>query len=129
MYAMSLYFHSIFSQASLFGAHRHIAAPTGFATFHASTCEVKSPNIRPSHDITAIIVYNKEYKPLTQAEEQRLRTEYYTNNNRVGYEKLYYAVRQPNGQTATGKQQYSPTIRQVQAWPTQQTVAQDYKPT
>ena len=44
-----------------------------------------------------------EYKPLTQAEEQRLRTEYYTNNNRVGYEKLYYAVRQPNGQTSTGK--------------------------
>ena len=55
------YFHSIFSQASLFGAHRHIAAPTGFATNHASTCEVKSPNIRPSHDITAIIVYNKAY--------------------------------------------------------------------
>ena len=27
-----------------------------------------------------------EYKPLTQAEEQRLRTEYYTNNNRVGYD-------------------------------------------
>ena len=69
-----------------------------------------------------------EYKPLTQVEEQRLRTEYYTNNNRVGYEKLYYAVRQPNGQTTTGKQQYSPTIRQVQAWLTQQTVAQDYKP-
>ena len=62
---MSLYFHSIFSQASLFGAHRHIAAPTGFATFHASTCEVKSPNIRPSHDITAIIVYNKAKKAYT----------------------------------------------------------------
>jgi hypothetical protein len=69
-----------------------------------------------------------EYKPLTQAEEQRLRTEYYTNNNRVGYEKLYYAVRQPNGQTSTGKDQFSPTIRQVQAWLSQQTVAQDYKP-
>ena len=48
---MSLYFHSIFSQASLFGVHRHIAAPMGFATFHASTCEVKSPNIKPLHDI------------------------------------------------------------------------------
>ena len=69
-----------------------------------------------------------EYKPLTQAEEQRLRSEYYTNNNRVGYEKLYYAVRQPNGQTTTGKDQYSPTIRQVQAWLSQQTSAQDYKP-
>ena len=61
MHTMSLYFYSIFSQTSLFGAHRHIAAPAGFATFHASTCEVKSPNIRPSHDITAIIVYNKAY--------------------------------------------------------------------
>jgi hypothetical protein len=38
-------FHSIFSQMSLFGVHLHIDAPAGFATFHASTCEVKSPSI------------------------------------------------------------------------------------
>jgi len=33
-----------------------------------------------------------EYKPLTQEEEDRLKTEYYDNNNRVGFETLYYAV-------------------------------------
>ena len=43
---MSLYFHSIFSQASLFGAHRHIVAPTGFATIQFGnillfSCKVK----------------------------------------------------------------------------------------
>ena len=69
-----------------------------------------------------------EYKPLTSDEENRLKTEYYDNNNRVGYEKLYAAVRKPNGKTRTGKDQYSPTIRQVQAWLAQQEVAQDYKP-
>jgi hypothetical protein len=69
-----------------------------------------------------------EYKPLTQDEEDRLKTEYYDNNNRVGFEKLYAAVRKPNGKTKTGKEQYSPTIRQVQAWSAQQTVVQDYKP-
>ena len=42
-----------------------------------------------------------EYKPLSKDEEQRLQTEYYDNNNRVGFEKLYYAVRQPNGKTKT----------------------------
>eukprot|EP01045_Picozoa_sp_COSAG04_P030506 COSAG04_NODE_5325_length_1655_cov_105.250000_2_plen_455_part_01 len=69
-----------------------------------------------------------EYKPLTQAEEGRLKSEYYVKNNRVGFEKLYAAVRKPNGQTATGKPQFSPTIRQVQAWLAQQRDAQDYKP-
>ena len=33
-------FHSIFSQRSLFGMHLHIDAPLGFATSHASTCDV-----------------------------------------------------------------------------------------
>ena len=69
-----------------------------------------------------------EYKPLTAAEEKRLKDEYYVKNNRVGFEKLYASVRTPNGLTATGKEQYSPTIRQVQAWLTQQTAAQDFKP-
>jgi hypothetical protein len=69
-----------------------------------------------------------EYNPLTKEEEQRLKTEYYDNNNRVGFEKLYAAVRQPNGKSKTGKPQFSPTIRQVQAWSAQQTVVQDYKP-
>eukprot|EP01043_Picozoa_sp_COSAG02_P036068 COSAG02_NODE_2621_length_8402_cov_12.631218_5_plen_534_part_00 len=69
-----------------------------------------------------------EYKPLTQEEEDRLKTEYYDNNNRVGFETLYYAVRKPAGKTKTGKPQFSPTIRQVQAWVGQQSVAQDYKP-
>ena len=69
-----------------------------------------------------------EYKPLSKDEEQRLQTEYYDNNNRVGFEKLYYAVRQPNGKTKTGKVQFSPTIRQVQAWLAKQPVAQDFKP-
>ena len=69
-----------------------------------------------------------EYNPLTKEEEQRLKTEYYDNNNRVGFEKLYAAVRQPNGKSKTGKHQFSPTIRQVQAWSAQQTVVQDYKP-
>ena len=69
-----------------------------------------------------------EYKPLTQEEESRLKNEYYVKNNRVGFEKLYAAVRKPNGLTATGKEQFSPTIRQVQAWLTQQKDAQDYKP-
>jgi hypothetical protein len=45
-----------------------------------------------------------EYKPLTQDEEDRLKTEYYDNNNRVGFEKLYAAVRKPNGKTKTGKE-------------------------
>lgn len=69
-----------------------------------------------------------EYKPLSKEEEERLNTEYYTNNNRVGFEKLYYAVRKPNGKTAKKKLMYSPTIRQVQAWLAKQTSAQDYKP-
>jgi transposase InsO family protein len=69
-----------------------------------------------------------EYKPLTKDEEDRLKTEYYEKNNRVGFEKLYAAVRQPNGKTKTGKQQFSPSLRQVQAWLAQQQVAQDYKP-
>ena len=69
-----------------------------------------------------------EYKPLTASEEKRLKDEYYVKNNRVGFEKLYSSVRTPNGLTATGKEQYSPTIRQVQAWLTQQTAAQDFKP-
>ena len=30
-----------------------------------------------------------EYKPLTAAEEKRLKDEYYVKNNRVGFEKLY----------------------------------------
>eukprot|EP01043_Picozoa_sp_COSAG02_P025863 COSAG02_NODE_1468_length_12478_cov_50.855481_4_plen_75_part_00 len=35
-----IYFNSILSQTLLFGVHLHIVAPTGFATFHASTCDV-----------------------------------------------------------------------------------------
>ena len=63
-----------------------------------------------------------EYRPLTKQEEQRLNTEYYDNNNRVGFEKLYAAVRKPAGKSRTGKPQFSPTIRQVQAWLAQQEV-------
>ena len=69
-----------------------------------------------------------EYKPLSKQEEARLKTEYYDNNNRVGFEKLYAAVRKPVGKSNTGKPMYSPTIRQVQAWLAKQEVAQDYKP-
>ena len=69
-----------------------------------------------------------EYKPLSKQEEARLKTEYYDNNNRVGFEKLYAAVRKPAGKSNTGKPMYSPTIRQVQAWLAKQEVAQDYKP-
>ena len=54
-----------------------------------------------------------EYKPLTQDEEDRLKTEYYDNNNRVGFEKLYAAVRKPNGKTKTGKEQYSPGFQEL----------------
>ena len=36
--------------------------------------------------------------------------------------------RKPAGKSRTGKPQFSPTIRQVQAWLAQQEVAQDYKP-
>ena len=34
-----------------------------------------------------------EYRPLTKEEEDRLNKEYYEKNNRVGYEKLYSAVK------------------------------------
>ena len=51
-----------------------------------------------------------EHHPLTKEEEARLRTEYYTKNNRVGYLKLYEAVRRPAGRrTPTGKPQFAPT--------------------
>ena len=53
-----IHFHSILSQMSLFGTHLHIDAPIGFAIFHASTCDVYSPSIVPSFDITAIILFN-----------------------------------------------------------------------
>ena len=33
-----------------------------------------------------------EYNPLSKEETSRLKTEYYDNNNRVGFEKLYAAV-------------------------------------
>ena len=69
-----------------------------------------------------------EYNPLSKEETSRLKTEYYDNNNRVGFEKLYAAVRKPAGKSNTGKPKYSPTLRQVQAWLAQQEVAQDYKP-
>ena len=68
-----------------------------------------------------------EYRPLTKDEETRLKDEYYVKNNRVGFEKLYASVRKENGKSKTGKPQFSPTIRQVQAWLSQQEVAQDYK--
>ena len=48
-----IHFHLILSQTLLFGVHLHIDAPTGFAIFHASTCDVYSPIIVPSFDITA----------------------------------------------------------------------------
>ena len=54
-YTIIVHFHSIFPQTSLFGVQLHIEAPTGLATFHASTCDVNNPSIMPSHDITAII--------------------------------------------------------------------------
>ena len=38
-----------------------------------------------------------EYNPLSKEETSRLKTEYYDNNNRVGFEKLYAAVRKPAG--------------------------------
>eukprot|EP01050_Picozoa_sp_SAG11_P009423 SAG11_NODE_883_length_6737_cov_10.576981_6_plen_129_part_00 len=56
-----------------------------------------------------------EYKPLTKEEEERLHNEYYVKNNRVGFLKLYEAVRKPNGKTLTGKPVFSPTRAQVQA--------------
>ena len=52
---MSVHFHSIFPQTSLFGVQLHIEAPTGLATFHASTCDVNNPSIMPLDDITAIM--------------------------------------------------------------------------
>jgi len=61
-----------------------------------------------------------EYNPLSKEETSRLKTEYYDNNNRVGFEKLYAAVRKPAGKSNTGKPKYSPTLRQVQAWLAQQ---------
>ena len=69
-----------------------------------------------------------EYKPLTEAEEKRLHDEYYVKNNQVGAEKLYNAVRQPNGKTPTGKPNFSPTRAQTVAWLSQQLPALDYKP-
>ena len=48
-----------------------------------------------------------EYRPLTKEEEARLNDEYYVKNNRVGYEKLYSAVRKENGKSKTGKPQFS----------------------
>eukprot|EP01050_Picozoa_sp_SAG11_P025270 SAG11_NODE_5647_length_1496_cov_2.614173_2_plen_73_part_00 len=68
-----------------------------------------------------------EYKPLTDAEEKRLHDEYYVKNNRVGFEKLYNAIRIPNGKSPTGKSIFSPTRSQVQAWLSQQLPALDYK--
>ena len=53
-----IHFHLILSQTLLFGVHLHIDAPIGFAIFHASTCDVYSPSIVPSFDITAIILFN-----------------------------------------------------------------------
>jgi hypothetical protein len=62
---MSVHFHSIFPQTSLFGVQLHIEAPTGLATFHASTCDVNNPSIMPLDDITAImrkqVVYDTKY--------------------------------------------------------------------
>eukprot|EP01046_Picozoa_sp_COSAG06_P028579 COSAG06_NODE_2584_length_6617_cov_9.409021_5_plen_419_part_00 len=69
-----------------------------------------------------------EYKPLTKQEEERLKEEYYTKNNRVGFLKLYEAVRRPAGRTPTGKPLFSPTRAQVQAWLSTQLPALDYKP-
>ena len=57
-----------------------------------------------------------EFHPLTAAEENRLKNEYYTKNNRVGFQKLYDAVRQPSGKSPTNKVMFSPTRKQVQAW-------------
>ena len=73
---MPLHFHSILTRTSLFGTHLHIAAPIGFATFHASTWLVKSPNIVPSRDITAIIVLQGNMQPddaLQRYKERRVR--------------------------------------------------------
>ena len=50
-----------------------------------------------------------EFNPLTDEEEKRLHDEYFVKNNRVGFEKLYAAVRRPNGKSKTGKPQFSPT--------------------
>ena len=50
-----------------------------------------------------------QYKPLTKDEENRLKNEYYVKNNRVGFEKLYQAVRKSSGTTDTGKPVFSPT--------------------
>ena len=69
-----------------------------------------------------------EYNPLTKSEEKRLHHEYYIKNNRVGFEKLYSAVKQYNGKTPTGKPVFSPTRSQTQAWLSKQLPALDYKP-
>ena len=69
-----------------------------------------------------------QYKPLTKDEESRLKNEYYVKNNRVGFEKLYQAVRKSSGTTDTGKPVFSPSRVQVQAWLSTQLVALDYKP-
>ena len=69
-----------------------------------------------------------EFSPLTKAEQQRLKNEYYVKNNRVGFQKLYDAVRRPNGKTPAGKPQFSPTRAQVQAWLSKQLAALDFKP-
>ena len=66
-------------------------------------------------------------RPLTKDEETRLKDEYYVKNNRVGFEKLYASVRTENGKSKTGKPQFSTNIRQVQAWLSQQEVAQDFR--
>jgi hypothetical protein len=69
-----------------------------------------------------------EFNPLTEEEKKRLHNEYYVKNNRVGFLKLYEAVRKSNGRTPTGKPIFSPTRAQVQAWLSKQLPALDYKP-
>ena len=69
-----------------------------------------------------------EFNPLTKEEEKRLHDEYYIKNNRVGFLKLYEAVRKSNGRTPTGKPVFSPTRAQVQAWLSKQLPALDFKP-
>ena len=69
-----------------------------------------------------------EYKPLTTEEKKRLHDEYYIKNNRVGFQKLYDAVKIPNGKTESGKPVSSPSRAQVQAWLCQQIPALDFKP-
>ena len=64
-YTMSIYFHSTFSQTPLFGVQLHIVAPVGFATFHASTCDVNNPSMAPSDVITASIVSSNMFNFLS----------------------------------------------------------------